>query len=108
MTQDPRVAPAQGTPPELREQPEATDVTDGSEEFSAVPDGPDEPDETDAAGTGTPPAVTERERRRRLAAALDGALPEGTRDESGSAWGEREASGRDDEWFRSQVPPHHG
>lgn len=104
MTQDPHAARTQATPPERREQPETTEVADGSES-SAAPDGPDD---TDGAGTGTPPPAAERERRRRLTAAFEGALPDGTRDENGSAWGEREASGRDDEWFQSQVPPHHG
>jgi hypothetical protein len=52
----------------------------------------------------------EAERRRRLAAAFDDALPESTRDESAEGWGERPSAGGagDDEWLRSQVPPHHG
>ena len=50
----------------------------------------------------------ERARRRRLDTAFEGALPEGTTDERGDAWGESDPGGRDDEWFRSQVPPHHG
>lgn len=50
----------------------------------------------------------ERARRRRLAAALGDPLPDGTRDDSAEGWGERENPGRDDEWFRRQVPPHHG
>jgi len=49
------------------------------------------------------------ERRRRIAAAFGDALPESTRDESVEGWGERPPSGAgDDEWLRSQVPPHHG
>lgn len=52
----------------------------------------------------------EAERRRRLAAAFDGALPERTRDESPEGWAEHPSGGGsgDDEWLRSQVPPHHG
>lgn len=47
------------------------------------------------------------ERRRRLADAFAEALPEVTGDESDQAWGDRPGQ-RDDAWFRSQVPPHHG
>lgn len=54
----------------------------------------------------------EREaQRRRLAAAFGEVLPDGTSDERGVGWGEGsgdERGARDDEWFRSQVPPHHG
>jgi hypothetical protein len=53
----------------------------------------------------------EEERRRRLAAAFGEVLPDRTGDERGDGWGEGssgERSARDDEWFRSQVPPHHG
>jgi hypothetical protein len=57
------------------------------------------------------PAKDERRReeaeRRRLRAKVFGeVLPEGTRDERGDAWGDRESSS--DEWLRGQVPPHHG
>ena len=53
---------------------------------------------------------TERQRaaRRRLAAALGDPLPEGTRDETGEGWGERDADTGGEEWLRDQVPPHHG
>ena len=53
----------------------------------------------------------EAERRRRMAAAFGDALPESTRDERPDAWGESGSAGGgpgDDEWLRSQVPPHHG
>lgn len=52
----------------------------------------------------------EAQRRRRVAAAFGDPLPEGTRDESAEGWGERPSKrdGGDDEWLRSQVPPHHG
>lgn len=48
----------------------------------------------------------ESERRRRMAAAFGDALPERTRDERPETWGESTSS--DDDWLRSQVPPHHG
>lgn len=66
------------------------------------PTPPEPADLSDAEAT-----AAERDRRRKLAAAFEGPLPEGTKDESGEAWGERDG-GRDEDWFRSQVPPHHG
>lgn len=52
---------------------------------------------------------TEAERRRRRAQVFGDVLPEGTSDERGDGWSERDA-GREgsDEWLRGQVPPHHG
>ena len=52
---------------------------------------------------------TEAERRRRRARVFGDVLPEGTSDERGDGWSERDA-GREgnDEWLRGQVPPHHG
>jgi hypothetical protein len=35
-------------------------------------------------------------------------LPEGTSDERGDGWSEREPREGSDEWLRRQVPPHHG
>ena len=52
-------------------------------------------------------AAADAARRRRLESALADPLPEGTRDESDEAWGDR-SDRSDDEWFRKQVPPHHG
>jgi len=49
----------------------------------------------------------ELERRKRLDEAFADALPEGTGDETDEAWGDRTGA-RDEAWFRSQVPPHHG
>jgi hypothetical protein len=46
------------------------------------------------------------ERRRRRAQVFGEVLPEGTRDERGDGWGDRDSSS--DEWLRGQVPPHHG
>jgi len=69
-----------------------------------------------AAGTSerTAPArersrPVEHARRRRLAEAFGDPLPESTRDERGG-WGERPQTDgrREDDWFRDQVPPHHG
>lgn len=63
------------------------------------------------ARQGKTRADTEKQRaarRRRLAAALGDPLPEGTRDETGEGWGERDADSGGEEWLRNQVPPHHG
>jgi hypothetical protein len=52
----------------------------------------------------------EAERRRRLAATFGDPLPEATGDERPEAWGDGTSSrggADDDEWLRSQVPPHH-
>jgi hypothetical protein len=52
--------------------------------------------------------AAEVERRRRLAAAFGEPLPETTSDER-EEWGDRpQGGGRDEDWLRSQVPPHHG
>lgn len=49
------------------------------------------------------------ERRRRMAAIFGDPLPERTRDElsDGRADDARGGAG-DDDWLRSEVPPHHG
>lgn len=52
--------------------------------------------------------AAEAERRRRRARVFGEVLPEGTSDERGDAWSEREPREGSDEWFRRQVPPHHG
>jgi hypothetical protein len=47
--------------------------------------------------------------RRRRAEVFGDVLPEGTTDEQGGGWSEREPAGEPtDEWLRRQVPPHHG
>jgi hypothetical protein len=54
--------------------------------------------------------AVERERRRRIAAAFGEPLPDSTRDER-EGWGEHPRGGDDpghDQWFKDQVPPHHG
>lgn len=53
-------------------------------------------------------AVTAAERRRRRAEVFGDVLPDSTSDERGDGWGEREPVEGSDEWFRRQVPPHHG
>jgi hypothetical protein len=53
----------------------------------------------------------EVERQRRLAAAFGEPLPRRTRDEFADAWGEQgtpRGGAGDEDWLRSQVPPHHG
>ncbi len=53
----------------------------------------------------------EAERRRRLAAAFGDALPDRTNDERPDGWGESASpsgGAGDEDWLRSQVPPHHG
>jgi hypothetical protein len=53
----------------------------------------------------------EVERQRMLAAAFGEPLPRRTRDERADAWGEEpgpRGGAGDDDWLRSQVPPHHG
>jgi hypothetical protein len=44
-------------------------------------------------------------RRRRLAAVFGDVLPEQTSDDRSAASG---SSGKGDDWYRDQVPPHHG
>ena len=48
----------------------------------------------------------EAARRRRRAQVFGDVLPDGTRDERGDGWGDRESGS--DEWLRGEVPPHHG
>jgi hypothetical protein len=48
----------------------------------------------------------EAARKRRRAKVFGNVLPDGTRDERGDGWGERESSS--DDWLRGEVPPHHG
>lgn len=53
------------------------------------------------------PAEAEWERRRRLAEIFGEGLPEQTSDDRPSG-GERRTEGKGDDWYRDQVPPHHG
>jgi hypothetical protein len=52
----------------------------------------------------------EVERRRRMAAIFGDPLPERTRDECAEGRADERPRGGagDDDWLRSQVPPHHG
>lgn len=53
-------------------------------------------------------AAREAERKRALARVFGDVLPDGSRDERPAAWGDPDNGGRDDDWFRREVPPHHG
>lgn len=65
----------------------------------------DDPEETDE--NGAPEA--EWVRRRRLAAVFGDVLPEQTSDDRSSApQGDGGSEGLGDDWYRAQVPPHHG
>ena len=57
---------------------------------------PDEPE--------TPTPEPEWKRRARLAAAFGDGVPEQTSDDRDNG----ESSGKGDDWYRDQVPPHHG
>jgi hypothetical protein len=64
---------------------------------------------TPAPAAAPKPPLTADERRRRRAAVFGDVLPEGTSDERADGWSEPEADREgSDEWFRRQVPPHHG
>jgi hypothetical protein len=79
-------------------------VSDSPSERPSMPDaaGPDARETDESAER-----AREAARRRRLAIALGGSLPEGTSDERAEGWGER-ADGSDDDRLRREVPPHHG
>ena len=49
-------------------------------------------------------AVEQEARRRRLAEVFGDVLPEQTSDDKD----ERDSNGKGDDWYRDQVPPHHG
>lgn len=53
--------------------------------------------------------AAEVERRRRMAEIFGDPLPDRTRDETSEEGTEEPRGGAgDDDWLRSQVPPHHG
>ncbi len=60
----------------------------------------------DDSGRTARDAAEEAARRKRRAKVFGEVLPEGTSDERGDAWGDRDADS--EEWLRRQVPPHHG
>ena len=66
------------------------------------------PDPDEQAPAAERPELSEAERRRRRALVFGDVLPDSTRDERGDGWSEREPREGSDEWFRRQVPPHHG
>lgn len=47
----------------------------------------------------------EWQRRRRLAAAFGDDVPEQTQDDTDAR---EDRAGKGDDWYRSEVPPHHG
>ena len=67
-----------------------------------------EPDRQDQPARDEEQPLSEAERRRRRAKVFGEVLPEGTSDERGDGWSEGEPREGSDEWFRRQVPPHHG
>lgn len=79
---------------------------------------PDEPDAEDpATSTEAPvedapgedaPAESDWERRRRLAEIFGDVLPATTGDERDPGEGGKPRESAQDDWLRSQVPPHHG
>ena len=73
--------------------------TPGPDEQATAAERPEQPDV---------PELSEAERRRRRALVFGDVLPDSTRDERGDGWSEREPREGSDEWFRRQVPPHHG
>ena len=82
-----------------------TGESDGSRPESAGSSAATDPGDTDPADTD-PAAADEREsewvRRRRLAAVFGDVVPEQTSDDAGPR------GGKGDDWYREQVPPHHG
>ena len=61
-----------------------------------------ESEAAEVPGSATEEAESEWERRRRIAAAFGDVLPAQTSDDAGPR------GGKDDDWYRDQVPPHHG
>jgi hypothetical protein len=55
-------------------------------------------------GSATP-AEPEWKRRRRLAAVFGDGVPEQTGDDADAR---EDKAGKGDDWYRDQVPPHHG
>ena len=62
----------------------------------------DEPQTTPEPGESAEP---EWQRRRRLAAAFGDGVPEQTSDDRDPG---EDTAGKGDDWYRDQVPPHHG
>ncbi|HET9858357.1 MAG TPA: hypothetical protein VFQ19_01145 [Nocardioidaceae bacterium] len=60
-----------------------------------------------SSGTGSTDPSEESVRKRRLAKVFGDVLPDGTADDRPESWGDP-CSGSTDEWYRNEVPPHHG
>jgi hypothetical protein len=54
---------------------------------------------------GSEPTEPEWVRRKRLAAVFGDVLPDQTSDDASAP---SDAAGKGDDWYRDQVPPHHG
>ncbi|MBS2936502.1 hypothetical protein KDN32_01955 [Nocardioides sp. J2M5] len=63
-------------------------------------------DDRSAPDAERPAPEPEWKRRRRLAAVFGESLPEQTSDDRGPSGSS--GSGKGDDWYRDQVPPHHG
>ncbi|NYG58680.1 hypothetical protein BJ980_001603 [Nocardioides daedukensis] len=95
-----------------------TPAGDGEvEEAAAQAPGPTGAGAADAESTSVEPTAESNpgeptsvepdwKRRKRLAEVFGEALPEVSREERAREGGDRK--GTPDDWFRSQVPPHHG
>ena len=71
--------------------------------MSRGPDATGAPDEAaGASDSSAEESESEWARRARLAAVFGDVLPEQTRDDRGPR------GGKGDDWYRAQVPPHHG
>ena len=69
------------------------------------PDTPAEPDAEAEAPAEPPEREPEWKRRRRLAAVFGDSGPDQTSDDRDPG---EDRSGKGDNWYRDQVPPHHG
>lgn len=66
----------------------------------------DKPADDSVTRDEDPARARDAAERRKRARIFGDVLPEGTSDEVGSGWGDREGSSED--WLKGQVPPHHG
>jgi hypothetical protein len=62
------------------------------------------PDDTSSTPEAAP-QEPEWQRRRRLAAAFGDDVPEQTQDDTDAR---EDRAGKGDDWYRNEVPPHHG
>ena len=66
---------------------------------------PPDRDATPESAPGSKASEPEWKRRRRLAAAFGDVSPAQTSDDTDAR---EDRSGKGDDWYRDQVPPHHG